>query len=74
MYNCPCSGDDINKIFDINWAMGVEGASIPNQWPEEYHTQINKGKKHGNWQKLSLKIPRAYPIYPNHWLLLIVPS
>ena len=42
-HNCKCAVQDLNKIFQVNWLMGVEGAKIPDKWPKAVQTNINKG-------------------------------
>lgn len=43
LYNCPCAGEDLFKIFDVNWLLAQKNSTIPSTWPEQYHTSINKG-------------------------------
>jgi len=45
LYDCACAGEDLFKIFDVNWLLAQEGSTIPSPWPQEYHTSINKGKR-----------------------------
>lgn len=41
VYNCSCLAQDLRKIFEAYWALGVPGASIPAPWPENYSTAFN---------------------------------
>ncbi|XP_039578635.1 5'-3' exonuclease PLD3-like [Passer montanus] len=41
IYNCSCLAQDLGKIFEAYWALGVPGASIPAPWPESFSTSIN---------------------------------
>ncbi|XP_053824473.1 5'-3' exonuclease PLD3 [Vidua chalybeata] len=41
IYNCSCLAEDLGKIFEAYWALGVPGASIPAPWPDNYSTSIN---------------------------------
>ncbi|NWT49192.1 PLD3 Phospholipase, partial [Chroicocephalus maculipennis] len=41
VYNCSCLAQDLGKIFEAYWALGVPGASIPAPWPENYSTAFN---------------------------------
>lgn len=41
MTNCACLVDDISKIFNVYWDMGVPNAVIPPYWPNAYRTKIN---------------------------------
>jgi len=43
MYECPCSGQDVSKIFETNWML-ADTVKIPHVWPRKYHTQFNKDK------------------------------
>lgn len=39
--NCSCLAEDIDKIFQVYWQMGAEGAQIPSKWPDNLSTKIN---------------------------------
>lgn len=39
--NCTCLADDIAKIFEVYWKLGVSNAKIPSKWPSELSTEIN---------------------------------
>jgi len=39
--NCPTLGQDAEKLFQVYWALGKPGASVPKQWPKELSTHIN---------------------------------
>ncbi|XP_051627866.1 5'-3' exonuclease PLD3-like [Manacus candei] len=41
VYNCTCLAQDLAKIFEAYWALGVLGASIPSPWPENFSTSFN---------------------------------
>uniref|UniRef100_A0A672V5Z6 5'-3' exonuclease PLD3 n=2 Tax=Strigops habroptila TaxID=2489341 RepID=A0A672V5Z6_STRHB len=41
VYNCSCLAEDLGKIFEAYWALGVPGASIPVPWPANYSTAFN---------------------------------
>ncbi|GAB6032932.1 hypothetical protein CHUAL_012126 [Chamberlinius hualienensis] len=41
VYNCSCLAEDLEKIFDIYWMLGVTGATIPPEWPQELETDFN---------------------------------
>ncbi|NWU88348.1 PLD3 Phospholipase, partial [Onychorhynchus coronatus] len=41
IYNCSCLAQDVAKIFEAYWALGVPGASIPSPWPESFSTSFN---------------------------------
>ncbi|XP_066916343.1 5'-3' exonuclease PLD3-like [Clytia hemisphaerica] len=42
LYNCTCAGEDLFKIFDVNWLLAQKDSQIPSPWPEQYQTTINK--------------------------------
>ncbi|CAL4172939.1 unnamed protein product, partial [Meganyctiphanes norvegica] len=39
--NCSCLAQDMNKIFEVYWQLGKEGAVIPKSWPYNLHTEFN---------------------------------
>ncbi|XP_050512587.1 5'-3' exonuclease PLD3-like isoform X2 [Diabrotica virgifera virgifera] len=39
--NCSCLATDVQKIFEVYWALGADNAKIPPQWPANLSTQIN---------------------------------
>ncbi|NXE71696.1 PLD3 Phospholipase, partial [Calcarius ornatus] len=41
IYNCSCLAEDLGKIFEAYWALGVPDASIPAPWPDSFSTSIN---------------------------------
>ncbi|XP_057270684.1 5'-3' exonuclease PLD3-like [Pezoporus wallicus] len=41
VYDCPCLAQDLGKIFEAYWALGVAGATIPVPWPANYSTAFN---------------------------------
>lgn len=42
IYNCSCLAQDLGKIFESYWFLGVPDASIPSPWPPEFSTSYNK--------------------------------
>nr|BAN21362.1 conserved hypothetical protein [Riptortus pedestris] len=40
--NCSCLAQDMAKIFDVYWLLATPDAKIPEVWPEELDTNINK--------------------------------
>ncbi|KAM8952289.1 5'-3' exonuclease PLD3 [Pelodytes ibericus] len=42
IYNCSCLAQDLEKIFEVYWALGIPNASIPSPWPANYSTAYNK--------------------------------
>ncbi|XP_063906501.1 5'-3' exonuclease PLD3-like isoform X2 [Zophobas morio] len=40
--NCTCLAEDLGKVFDVYWKLGEDGARIPDQWPANLSTHINK--------------------------------
>ncbi|XP_063287143.1 5'-3' exonuclease PLD3 [Pelobates fuscus] len=42
VYNCSCLAQDLQKIFEVYWALGLPNATIPSQWPANYSTTYNK--------------------------------
>lgn len=41
IYNCSCLAQDLGKIFEAYWALGVPQASIPEPWPDNFSTSFN---------------------------------
>ncbi|XP_023021038.2 5'-3' exonuclease PLD3 isoform X1 [Leptinotarsa decemlineata] len=39
--NCSCLANDVQKIFEVYWTLGVEGAKIPSVWPANLSTAYN---------------------------------
>lgn len=39
--NCSCLVNDLSKVFNVYWDMGIESAVVPPSWPKEYSTNIN---------------------------------
>uniref|UniRef100_A0A1L8DQ38 Putative phospholipase d3 n=1 Tax=Nyssomyia neivai TaxID=330878 RepID=A0A1L8DQ38_9DIPT len=39
--NCSCLAADVAKVFNVYWDMGVDGAQIPDKWPDTYATKYN---------------------------------
>ncbi|XP_017272816.1 5'-3' exonuclease PLD4 isoform X2 [Kryptolebias marmoratus] len=42
VYNCSSLANDLHKIFKSYWVMGLSNSSLPQPWPAEYDTDINK--------------------------------
>ncbi|XP_029316039.1 phospholipase D4 isoform X1 [Cottoperca gobio] len=42
VYDCPSLAKDLHKIFQSYWVMGESNSSLPQPWPAEYDTAINK--------------------------------
>ncbi|KAG9336541.1 hypothetical protein JZ751_002888 [Albula glossodonta] len=42
MYNCSQLAEDLHKIFQSYWVLGDQNASIPDPWPSEFDTTINR--------------------------------
>ncbi|XP_069799598.1 5'-3' exonuclease PLD3 [Dendropsophus ebraccatus] len=42
VYNCTCLAQDLEKIFEVYWALGEENATIPSPWPDTFSTIYNK--------------------------------
>ena len=40
--NCACLGQDLKKIFAVYWYLGQDNVTVPETWPKEYYTSINK--------------------------------
>uniref|UniRef100_A0A1I8EFS1 PLD phosphodiesterase domain-containing protein n=1 Tax=Wuchereria bancrofti TaxID=6293 RepID=A0A1I8EFS1_WUCBA len=41
IWNCTCIANDLYKIFNIYWRLGVRGAKIPYKWPLNLRTYFN---------------------------------
>ncbi|XP_017783984.1 PREDICTED: phospholipase D3 isoform X2 [Nicrophorus vespilloides] len=39
--NCSCLAEDVAKIFDVYWMLGMKAAKIPDMWPKVLETEIN---------------------------------
>ncbi|KAJ8979443.1 hypothetical protein NQ317_006757 [Molorchus minor] len=39
--NCSCLAEDIQKIFEVYWALGEDNAKVPPTWPVSYTTKFN---------------------------------
>uniref|UniRef100_A0AAG5DSC8 PLD phosphodiesterase domain-containing protein n=1 Tax=Anopheles atroparvus TaxID=41427 RepID=A0AAG5DSC8_ANOAO len=39
--NCSCLAQDLAKVFDVYWDMGVPDARVPPKWPKEYAASYN---------------------------------
>ncbi|XP_074548897.1 5'-3' exonuclease PLD4 [Halichoeres trimaculatus] len=42
LYNCSSLAKDLHKIFQSYWVMGLSNSSLPQPWPAQYDTPINK--------------------------------
>ncbi|XP_034419131.1 5'-3' exonuclease PLD4 isoform X2 [Cyclopterus lumpus] len=42
VYNCSSLAKDLHKIFQSYWIMGQSHSSLPQPWPSNYDTAINK--------------------------------
>ncbi|XP_042295682.1 5'-3' exonuclease PLD3 [Sceloporus undulatus] len=42
VYNCSCLAQDLGKMFEAYWALGLPNATIPSPWPANYSTTYNK--------------------------------
>ncbi|XP_034530303.1 5'-3' exonuclease PLD4 [Notolabrus celidotus] len=42
IYNCSSLAKDLHKIFQSYWVMGQSNSSLPQPWPAQYDTPINK--------------------------------
>lgn len=42
IYNCSSLAKDLHKIFQSYWVMGQPNSSLPQPWPSQYDTDINK--------------------------------
>lgn len=42
VYNCSSLAKDLQKIFQSYWEMGQSNSSLPQPWPAQYDTAINK--------------------------------
>ncbi|XP_068106908.1 5'-3' exonuclease PLD3 [Hyperolius riggenbachi] len=42
VYNCSCLAQDLEKIFDAYWTLGVPNATVPSPWPDSFSTIYNK--------------------------------
>uniref|UniRef100_A0A8D0HPY0 5'-3' exonuclease PLD3 n=1 Tax=Sphenodon punctatus TaxID=8508 RepID=A0A8D0HPY0_SPHPU len=41
VYNCSCLAQDLGKMFEAYWVLGVPDASIPSPWPANFSTTFN---------------------------------
>lgn len=42
MFNCPCLAEDMWKLLEVYWEMGVPNKQIPQSWPSYLATSFNK--------------------------------
>eukprot|EP00079_Xenopus_tropicalis_P028736 XP_012823737.1 PREDICTED: phospholipase D3 isoform X1 [Xenopus tropicalis] len=42
IYNCSCLAEDLKKIFEAYWILGLPNATLPSPWPVNYSTPYNK--------------------------------
>ncbi|KAM9168589.1 5'-3' exonuclease PLD3 isoform 2-T3 [Mergus octosetaceus] len=41
VYNCSCLAQDLGKVFEAYWVLGLPNASIPTPWPATFSTSFN---------------------------------
>jgi hypothetical protein len=41
IFNCPCLGEDLSKLFDIYWEMGAPNKPLPASWSDSMATAFN---------------------------------
>ncbi|XP_018571757.1 phospholipase D3 isoform X2 [Anoplophora glabripennis] len=41
IHNCSCLAEDVQKIFEVYWTLGADGAKIPSNWPAIFSTKFN---------------------------------
>ncbi|VDM95133.1 unnamed protein product [Thelazia callipaeda] len=41
IWNCTCIANDLYKIFNVYWRLGVDGAIVPHKWPLNLRTYFN---------------------------------
>ncbi|VDK47578.1 unnamed protein product [Gongylonema pulchrum] len=41
VWNCTCIANDLSKIFNIYWRLGIKDAKIPYKWPLNLRTHFN---------------------------------
>ncbi|KAL7980656.1 hypothetical protein Chor_001810 [Crotalus horridus] len=42
VYNCSCLAQDLGKMFEVYWALGLPNTTIPSPWPSNYSTTYNR--------------------------------
>ncbi|MEE6491207.1 hypothetical protein FKM82_016129 [Ascaphus truei] len=42
VYNCSCLAQDLDKVFEAYWSLGLPDAAVPSPWPDNYSTTYNK--------------------------------
>ncbi|XP_029972574.1 LOW QUALITY PROTEIN: phospholipase D4 [Salarias fasciatus] len=42
VYNCSGLAEDLHKVFMSYWEMGLSNSSLPQPWPAQYDTDVNK--------------------------------
>lgn len=42
--DCPCMAEDMGKLFDVYWDLGLPSAKVPPSWPTSYNTNINNNQ------------------------------
>ncbi|KAK9394201.1 phospholipase D3 [Crotalus adamanteus] len=42
LYNCSCLAQDLGKMFEVYWALGLPNTTIPSPWPSNYSTTYNR--------------------------------
>lgn len=41
VFDCECLAEDLMKVMDVYWEMGVPGKKLPSSWPNELATPYN---------------------------------
>ena len=39
--DCPLIAQDLSKVFQVYWALGMEDANVPVEWPNYLSTNFN---------------------------------
>ncbi|KAK0408733.1 hypothetical protein QR680_004126 [Steinernema hermaphroditum] len=42
VFDCPCLGNDMYKLFELNWEMGAPMKEVPKQFPDALATYYNQ--------------------------------
>jgi phospholipase D3/4 len=43
--DCDILANDLLKIFEIYWYLGIDNSTIPEKWPKQYSTNYNESKQ-----------------------------
>ncbi|NWH67490.1 PLD3 Phospholipase, partial [Geococcyx californianus] len=73
LYNCSCLAEDLGKIFEAYWALGIPGTAIPVPWPANYSTTFNLAtplalKLNGTDANVYFSVR---PFSPWHWVFAV---